>query len=299
VVEAVPSWRPGYYVWPTGGTKLLLLGGIGTKTGDSEHSFAGMLRYLAEHGGYDLRRDVLEGTYAGREVNGNWEPLPYTSADTRRPLIDTAEAVAGCLEWYRQRLPDGVRLAILGYSLGGVVGLDGATLAVARDRQTWQGRVGAVVTFAAPMRGCSVGALINWAWLITAEPEALGDAGRDLDARWKDAQEQTRLERRAAFLRRHGAQVLTLVDPDDSVVRPEEGLILAPGETLSDLQIQTQVRRPGSLGHGAILDEPAVWRRVLRTIGPQRRAADEQIVDPIEDELQALKARMRREGRLK
>jgi hypothetical protein len=299
VVEAVPSWRPGYYVWPTGGTKLLLLGGIGTKTGDSEHSFAGMLRYLAEHGGYDLRRDVLEGTYAGREVNGNWEPLPYTSADTRRPLIDTAEAVAGCLEWYRQRLPDGARLAILGYSLGGVVGLDGATLAVARDRQTWQDRVGAVVTFAAPMRGCSVGALINWAWLITAEPEALGDAGRDLDARWKDAQEQTRLERRAAFLRRHGAQVLTLVDPDDSVVRPEEGLILAPGQTLSDVQIETQVRRPGSLGHGAILDEPAVWRRVLRTIGPQRRAADEQVVDPIEDELQALKARMRREGRLK
>src|SRR5882724_4595792 len=100
VLEAVPSWRPGYFVWPTGGTKLVLLAGIGTRTGDSERVFGAMLGYLAEHGGYDLRRDVLEGTYAGREVDGEWRPMPYTSPDTRRPLIDAAEAVAGCLEWY-------------------------------------------------------------------------------------------------------------------------------------------------------------------------------------------------------
>ena len=27
---------------------------------------------------------------------------------------------------------------------------------------------------------------MNWAWLVTAEPDPLGTAGRDLDARWKD-----------------------------------------------------------------------------------------------------------------
>src|SRR5207237_6611044 len=133
-----------------------------------------------------------------------------------------------------------------------------------------EGRVGAVVTSAARVRGCTVAALSSWAWLMTAGPEALGDAGRDLEARWKDAEEQTRLERRAAFLQANGARVLTLVDPDDSVVRPEEGLIVSPGETVLELQVPTQVRRPGSLGHGAILDEPAVWRRVLAAIGPQR-----------------------------
>jgi hypothetical protein len=297
-LQAVPSWRPGYYVWPTGGTKLVLFGGIGTRTGETERAFAGMLRYLSDQGGYDLKRDVLEGTYGGREVEGRWEPAPFVTADTRKPLIDSAEAVAGCLDWYRERLPATARLVVLGYSLGGVSGLDGATLAIARDRVTWHNRLGAVVTFAAPLRGCSIGALIHWAWLVTAEPEALGDAGRDLDARWKDAEEQTRLERRAAFLRTYGVKVLTLVDPDDSVVRPEEGLIAAPGESLLDLQVRTQVRRPGSLGHGAILDEPAVWRRVLAAVGPQQRSAGEQVADPIEDELQALKARMRREGRL-
>lgn len=300
-LQAVPSWRPGHFVWPTGGTKLVLFGGIGTSTGEPERSFAGMLRYLSEHGGYDLQRDVLEGTYAGRDVDGTWEPTPYVAADTRRPLIDAADAVAGCLDWYRARLPPSARLCLLGYSLGGVVGIDGATLAIARDRQTWQNRIGAVVTFAAPVRGCSVGALIHWAWLITAEPEALGDAGHDLEARWRDTQEQTRLERRVAFLRAAGARVLTLVDPEDSVVRPEEGLLPAPGEALGDLEVRTVVRRPGSLGHGAILDEPAAWRRVLAAVGPQPRRPEAAASrrDPIEDELQALKARLRREGRIR
>jgi hypothetical protein len=292
----VPSWRPGHFVWPSGRTKLVLLGGIGTRTGDAERSFGGMLRFLAERGGYDPRRDVLEGTYAGTDTGGVWLPVPYAAADTRKPLIDLAEAVAGCLDWYRQRLPADVRLCVLGYSLGGVAGLDGATLAIARDREAWRERLGALVTLAAPLRGCSVGALINWAWLITADPEPLGAAGRDLDARWKDPEEQTRLERRASFVRAAGARVLTLVDPDDSVVRPEEGLVAAQGESTFDLQVRTQITRPGSLGHGAILDEPAVWRRVLAAIGPQTRGGSD--VDPIDDELKALKARLRAEGRI-
>jgi hypothetical protein len=295
----VSSWRPGFYVWPTGGTKIVLLSGIGTHTGDAERSFASMLGFLASEGGYDPARDVFEGTYAGHDVGGEWQPMPYSASDTRKPLIDTAEAVAGCLDWYRTRLPSTTRLCVLGYSLGGVVGLDGATLAVARDRAAWHNRLGAVVTFAAPVRGCSIGALINWAWLVTPDAEALGEAGRDLDARWKDADEQTRLERRATFLRSGGTRVMTLVDPDDSVVRPEEGLIVSPGESLSDLQLNSHVRRPGSLGHGAILDEPVVWRRVLAAIGPQRRAVGDKVPDPIDDELQKLKARLRREGRIK
>jgi hypothetical protein len=296
----VPSWRPGEFVWPTGGTKLVLLGGIGTRSGDTTRAFSGVITYLAHAGGYDARRDVLEASYAGHEVDGIWQPTPYVAADTRKPLIDTAEAVAGCLEWYRDRLPPKTRLCFLGYSLGGVVGLDGATLAIARDRAAWKDRLGAVITFAAPLRGSSVGALIHWAWLVTSEGEALGEVGHDLDARWKDAEEQTRLERRAAFLRASGVRVVTLVDPDDSVVRPEEGLLSAPGESLLDLQVPTTVRKPGSLGHGAILDEPAVWRRVLATVGYQQRASDDAAVgDPLDDELKALKARLRREGRLK
>jgi hypothetical protein len=292
-------------VWPGGRTKIVLLGGIGTHTGDAEVSFAGLIRYLAERGGYDPRRDILEGSYTGVEQDGRWRPSPYIPADTRRPLIDQAEAFAGCLDWYRQRLPGGTRLCVLGYSLGGVVGIDGATLAVARDREAWHDRLSAVLTMAAPVRGCSVGALVNWAWLITAEPDGLGAAGRDLGERWRDQEEQSRLLRRAAFLRAAGARVLTLVDPDDSVVRPEEGLLPAPGEAMPDLQVHTSITRPGSLGHGAILDEPAIWRRVFDVIGPQATVpgsgfrAPRSAVDPIDEELRALKARLRKEGRIK
>jgi pimeloyl-ACP methyl ester carboxylesterase len=291
-LRPVPSWRPGHFVWPGGRTKLVLLGGLNSRTGDAEQAFGGMLRYMRDHGGYDSRRDALEGTYAGSDA-----PKPYVSADTRKSLIDMAEAVAACLDFYRQSLPADSQIAVVGYSMGGVVGLDGATLAVARDREAWRKRLKAVVTLAAPLHGSSVGALVNWAWLVTGEPDGLGAAGDDLQARWKDAEEQTRLARRAAFLRSEGARVLTLADPDDSVVRPEEALLPAAGETASDLQVSTRVTRPGSLGHGAIMDEPAVWRRVLAAVGPQstRVAAK----DPIEDELQALKARLRREGRLK
>jgi hypothetical protein len=277
---------------------VVLLGGLNSHTGETERSFSGLVTFLAQHGGYDPRRDVLEATYAGTDVNGTWRPASYLQSDTRKSLIDMAEAVAGCLDFYRQALPEPTRLCLVGYSMGGVVGLDGATLSVARDRHAWRGRLRAVVTLSAPLHGSSVGTLVNWAWLVTGEPEGLGAAGDDLQARWKDAEEQARLARRADFLRSQGARVLTLADPDDSVVRPEEALLPAAGETLSDLQVRTGLTRPGSLGHGAILDEPAVWRRILAAVGHQS-AEGRPPPDPIEDELQALKARLRREGRIR
>jgi hypothetical protein len=298
----IPSWRPGGFVWTQPGTRLVVLGGVGSRTGDAERSFAGLLGFLAQRGGYDRRRDVLEASYAGVESAGGWQPRPYTPADTRRPLLDSAEAVAGTLDWYRAVLPAATRFVLLGYSLGGVAALDGATLVIARDQVGWRDRLAAVVTVAAPVRGCNAGALIDWAWLATAEPDGLGEAGRDLDRRWRDPDEQQRLERRVAFLRAAGARVVTLTDPDDAVVRPDEALVPAPGERPDDLLVATERVRPGSYGHGAILDEPALWRRVLNVIGPQQRptgAAEPGGPDPIEQELQALKARLRAEGRLK
>ncbi len=295
--QAVPSWLPGHFIWPGGRTKVVLLGGLNSQTGDMERSFSGLIHFLESQGGYDRRRDVLEGTYAGLDQNGTWQPTSYTKADTHKPIIDMTEAVAGCLDFYRQAVAETTRLCLVGYSMGGVVGLDGATLSVARDREAWRGRLGAVVTLSAPLHGSSVGTLVNWAWLVTSELEGLGLAGDDLQARWKDADEQTRLARRAAFLRAEGARVLTLADPDDSVVRPEEALLPAAGETFNDLQIRTSITRPGSLGHGAILDEPVVWRRVLAAIGMQASEGPPP-PDPIDDELQALKDRLRREGRL-
>lgn len=286
-------------MWPQGRTKLVLFGGIGSRTGDSERSFAGLIRYVARHGNYDPRRDVLEGTFTGSDSGGLWRPRPYLPVDTRRPLLDIAESVANCLEWYRGALPSDARLCLLGYSLGGVAALDGATLAVLRDRAGWQGHFAGVITVAAPVRGCNAGPLMNWAWLATGEPDPLGQAGRDLDARWRDAAEQQRLERRAEFLRATGAPLLTLADPDDAVVRPDEALLPAPHQSRDDLLVPVSAVRPGSYGHGALLDEPNLWRRVLDVMGPQEAGAAPPAPDPIDAELEALKARLRSEGRIR
>jgi hypothetical protein len=72
-----------------------------------------------------------------------------------------AEAVAGCLDFYREALPP-TRPVHRGLSLGGVVGLDGVTLSVARSRVVARPpRRGGYPVLAA--HGSSVGALINWA----------------------------------------------------------------------------------------------------------------------------------------
>jgi pimeloyl-ACP methyl ester carboxylesterase len=288
-------------VWPGGRTRLVVVGGVGSRTGDAERAFAGMMRFLAERAGYHLRHDLLEATYAGRVVGERWEPRPYTPADTRQPLVDLADAVAGTLEWYRDVLPPETRFCVLGYSLGGVIALDAATLAAARDRRGWRERIAAVVTIASPVRGCNAGPFIQWAWIATADMDPLGVVGAELDRRWSDPLERERVERRAAFLRSEGAAVLTLADPDDAVVRPDEALLPAPGQAPGELLVRTDRVRPGSYGHGAILDEPATWRRVLEVIGPQQPLPGGQpgsAEDPIELELQAIKERLRAEGRL-
>jgi hypothetical protein len=94
--------------------------------------------------------------------------------------------------------------------------------------------------------------------------------------------------------------VLTLADPDDAVVRPDEALLPAPGESEDDLLVRVRISRPGSLGHGAILDETAAWRRVLTAIGPQEGGGgDDSTDDHIDAELDAIKKRLRAQGRIK
>ena len=300
-LSAVPSWQPGRLVWPDGRTKLVVLGGIGSRTGDGSLSFAGVTRFLAERGGYRPDRDVLEATYAGDDRPDGWQPRPYGPADTRRPIFDSAAAVAGTLDWYREALPSTTRLCVLGYSLGGVVAFDGATMAVARDRAAWRDRLAAVITVASPLRGCNAGPFMHWAWLATGDPDPLGAAGTDLDQRWQNAAEQARVTRRAVFLRDAGVQVLTYADPDDAVVRPDEALLPAAGQTPADLLVSTERVRRGSYGHGAILDEPALWQRILAAVGHQVAlpAPPPKTEDPIERELQALKSRLRAEGRIR
>ena len=153
----------------------MLLGGVGTRTGDAERSFGGLLRFLADAAATTCAATCSKARTPASEVRRRLAADSVrrgghaAAADRQRRGSRRAASIGTARRCRPIR-----RLCVLGYSLGGVVGLDGATLAVARDRQGWHGRLGAVVTLAAPVRGCSAGALMNWAWLVTAEPDPLG-----------------------------------------------------------------------------------------------------------------------------
>jgi hypothetical protein len=278
----------------------VLLPGLGTRTGDARRIFSGLRGYLASQGGYDRDHDMIEASYTGTQVGDAWRPMPYTPADTRQPFIESAEAVAGTLVWHRANLPAETRFCLVGYSIGGVALFDGATLALARDRDGWRGRIPTLVTIASPLRGCNAGPFIYWAGLATPDPDPLGNLAEELDRRWTDPEEQQRVTRRAAFLRANGVRLLTLADPNDAVVRPDEALLPGPSELAGNLLIEASRVRPGSLGHGAILDEPATWRRILAAVGRQvpLRNAAAAATETIEQDLRAIKERLRAEGRL-
>lgn len=300
--DPTTPWLPGQRIARRGRIKLVALGGAGSQSGTIRQQLSGLMAFLARDGGYDPVGDLLEASYAGRPgPDGGWLPQPYRAADTRQALSASADAVAGALDWYRDALPSETQLVVLGYSLGGVVALDGATLAVARDRAGWAKRLRAVITLASPLRGSSAGLLVSWAWVATSDPEGLGQAGEDLRQRWDDAEEQTRLERRAAFLRAHGTVVQTLADPDDAVVRPEEALLPAPNETARDMLVRSGGGTEAILGHGALFHATEVWRRVLRVAGPQQvgSGGSDQRGDALDAEIAAIKARLRAEGRLR
>jgi hypothetical protein len=48
-----------------------------------------------------------------------------------------------------------------------------------------------------------------------------------------------------------------------------------------------------------MLDDPLVWQRVFAALGPQTQGGTRTAADPIDAELAALKARLRKEGRIK
>src|SRR5258708_4027045 len=48
--------------------------------------FGVMVRFLAERSGFDARRDVFEGTFAGRESAQTWQPTVYAPPDCQRSV---------------------------------------------------------------------------------------------------------------------------------------------------------------------------------------------------------------------
>jgi hypothetical protein len=296
--------------------RIVLAAGIGSRSGDTRRLFGAFQAYLITEGGYRVA-DFLEATYAGDYAGGRWVgPAPYDGAVFDVPLATCINHCAQALLYWARQGRAVTEWHLVGYSLGGLVLLEAAIRLHRRAYDSWGRHLRSITTLSAPLNGCHLGDL---RWL--GELVGPGVVGPELCALGDDPRHRRRLEDDVAALRAAGVTVTTLVEADDAIIQPADGIVgpvdpslIVPCTASSDASFVARV-----LGHGRILDEPRVWRRLLATIGPQGQpsgpgatparvlvtpppaGAAASGADPastLDAELEALKQRLRAEGRL-
>jgi hypothetical protein len=138
----------------------------------------------------------------------------------------------------------------------------------------WVGRLASVITLAAPLFGTDLGlegdllGALGFGALLPG-----GQGVRELIARGRDPRHRAAVERMADRLRSLGVNLLTLADPVDIVVTPEEAIIAPPAERDRFLVNGPRATWTGGvgvpLGHGPLLSDTLAWVRMARAIGRQ------------------------------
>ena len=110
---------------------------------------------------------------AGRRAHG-WEEATVLGvvdpADTGMGRPHDGSRAHGGLRWYRAVLPDETRYHLIGYSLGGVALFEAAGALLFGEPDRWRGRIGSIITLAAPLFGTDLGLegdLPPRAWYLT------------------------------------------------------------------------------------------------------------------------------------
>ena len=128
-----------------------------SRSGEALDRFGGFLRYLTTSYGYEARR--LPGAQlqlgAGRRRLAA-RPLRLVAL-RGQPCGRHARTSAAGLRWYRSVLPDDTRYHLIGYSLGGVALFEAAGALLFGEPERWQGRIGTLITLAAPLFGTDLG----------------------------------------------------------------------------------------------------------------------------------------------
>jgi pimeloyl-ACP methyl ester carboxylesterase len=241
--------------------RLIYLAGAMSRTGDAERQLAGLVRYLGSQAGVE---DAAEASYRSG-ADGRREP--YDRSDTSQPLADSVEAVARTLGRHRRELGLGGRLHLLGWSLGGAVLFEAAVRLVDAD-PAWRDGFASVTTLSSPLYGCDVDGIEELGVL------AAGQAGRELIRRGGDPGHRQWAFDGARRLRAAGIRLLTLGSANDVVVTANDSVVPEPGRSVDEYVVRPRPRLGADfgekhLGHGAILHDPAGWRRVLATVTGQ------------------------------
>jgi hypothetical protein len=271
-LSLVEDWRDGRLIGVRGRRKLVLASGLGSRPGDATRRLDGFIRYIGGRG--IARDDVLEVSYRVEDSALGTRPIPYDPADCDAALGISRRNVVATLDWYRRRLPSDTVFHLVGFSLGGALLFEAATELLTNDSRAWNGAIGSIATFSAPLLGTDLGDegdLLGTLGIPMPSPG--GAAARELIARGRDQGFKARVERHATELRRKGVHLVTLADPDDAIVTPDDAIV-APEGSRDDLIIRAD--RRGSMkhlgelfGHGTILENPRAWVLAARGIHPQ------------------------------
>ena len=272
----VDDWQTGRRLNTRGRNKIVLAAGMLSRSGEALLRFGGFLRYLTTNHGYETG-DFLELSYNSMQDARGWRPIPYERTHCEAGLADVTAHLGRGLRWYRSVLPDDTRYHLIGYSLGGVALFEAAGALLFGEPERWQGRIGSVITLAAPLFGTDLGLegdLLGALGLGTLLPS--GVSVRELIARGSDPRHRAQVERLAARLRSQGVNLLTLADSEDVVVTPADAVIAPLHERNWHVLSGKNVVSLGGggtgvpLGHGPLLDNTLAWVRMAKLIGPQQ-----------------------------
>ncbi|HEX5418167.1 MAG TPA: hypothetical protein VFZ25_21130 [Chloroflexota bacterium] len=239
---------------------VITLAGAGSASGRAKEVFRPALTYLQVAGGY-TPEDFAEASY---RIEGDGAPLTFSASDSTLPLTELVNRVAQNLHWFR--LHTNRPIDLLGWSLGGVVFFD-ALLQLVEEDPSWEQSISSLVAVSSPLLGSDLDGI------HLLGQAAAGPVGADLARRAADALQKRAVRDGAARLREAGIRVVTIAAQEDAIVTPEDALLPAAGSEPSAI-ILNPPRRPGApyaesiLGHGALLNDPVFWRRVLAALGP-------------------------------
>jgi hypothetical protein len=244
-------------------TRLLYLAGAASRRGDGARLLAGLLDFLGRQG---LITEAIEISY---RADRDGRAIDYTRDDTAGALEISTRAVQSILAWHRQDLGPTGSLALLGWSLGGAVLFEALARLIETDR-AWHGQVDALVTVSSPLNGCAVDGLVIFGEI------AAGAAGRVLCERGSDPGHRAWVRSAADRLHDTGTRVLTVAAENDVVVTPTDAVVARTGVPAESLIYRPPPRLGADyferqLGHGAILQDIAVWRDIATHLGGSRR----------------------------
>jgi pimeloyl-ACP methyl ester carboxylesterase len=235
---------------PTGGVRVVFVGGLGSSERINAATFGPLSNALIDQAGF-AASDLLTFSYDPAGPS-------YLPSQTCQPLATSAEQVAGFVRQLRDsKQADGV--VLVGHSMGGVVALEAASQM--DDLTAPQAPfVRRVITIDSPLGGISrLQRLLNADLWLGACPPANDAVARSVDSTWPAT-----LSGRVDRLLDRGVQVFAVANPEDLLL--DTWMQQVPASKVN-VNVSLSVVDE-ALSHAAILGLPSALSELVPMIGP-------------------------------